>query len=163
MTHPDQKSAFRTRDEQLASLMDVVSPHAEYPYAARILERHLLEAEVRGAEERGRYSGQPTGWVHPALLADMHIGDNRPESERFTVLSRAKIGARDIPLYTRPANVAALEARIAELEGALRAADQFITNGIEFGYIRMPDPDTPDTALATPGIIRAALKREGGE
>ncbi|OAJ67735.1 hypothetical protein [Gluconobacter cerinus] len=87
------------------------------------------------------------------------------------------------PLYDRPANVAALEAEIASLkeaeqlaradgeaskareEGlvtALKAADQFITNGVEFGFIRMPDIDTPDSALATPGIIRAALTREGG-
>ncbi|KXV23868.1 hypothetical protein AD942_11080 [Gluconobacter japonicus] len=65
-------------------------------------------------------------------------------------------------LYTRPANVAALEARVKALEGVLQKADEFVTNGIEFGYIRMPDADTPDTALATPGIIRAALTREGG-
>ena len=50
--------------------------------------------------------------------------------------------------------------RIAELEAALRCADQFITNGIELGYIRMPDADTPDSAHKTSSIIRAALAPE---
>lgn len=54
--------------------------------------------------------------------------------------------------------VATLRARVAELEAALRAADQFVTNGIELGFIRMPSPSTPDPAHRTPGIIRAALE-----
>lgn len=54
-------------------------------------------------------------------------------------------------------------AEVAALVEALRAADQFITNGIELGYIRMPDPGTPDSALKTPGIIRAALARYRGQ
>jgi hypothetical protein len=41
---------------------------------------------------------------------------------------------------------------------ALKVADTFITNGIMFGYIRMPDPDTPDAAHKTPGIIRQAIE-----
>lgn len=40
---------------------------------------------------------------------------------------------------------------------ALEAARQFITNGIEFGYIRMPDADTPDSAHDTLPLIEAAL------
>lgn len=47
---------------------------------------------------------------------------------------------------------------IAECIAALQQARQFITNGIEFGYIRMPDADTPDPAHATPGAIQAALE-----
>jgi hypothetical protein len=44
------------------------------------------------------------------------------------------------------------------LLSALKRADQFITNGIALGYIRMPDADTPDTAHETPGIVRAAIE-----
>jgi len=47
---------------------------------------------------------------------------------------------------------------IAECIAALQQARQFISNGIEFGYIRMPDADTPDPAHATPGAIQAALE-----
>lgn len=40
---------------------------------------------------------------------------------------------------------------------ALRAAEQFIVNGIEMGYITMPDASTPDSAHETLPLIRAAL------
>lgn len=52
---------------------------------------------------------------------------------------------------------AELEQRNAELLAALQRADQFITNGIEFGFIRMPDADTPDPANRTPVIVRDAI------
>jgi hypothetical protein len=54
-----------------------------------------------------------------------------------------------------------LEALNAELLEALKAADRFISNGIEFGYIRMPDMDTPDAAHRTPHIIRGAIAKAG--
>ena len=50
-------------------------------------------------------------------------------------------------------------AALPDLIAACKAADQFIRNGIEFGFIRMPDPDTPDPAHKTPGLISAALER----
>ena len=50
---------------------------------------------------------------------------------------------------TRPIESALLE--------ALKQADMFITNGIELGYIRLPDPDTNDSALKTPGIVKKAI------
>jgi hypothetical protein len=51
---------------------------------------------------------------------------------------------------------------------ALEGARQFITNGIELGYIRMPDSDTPDPAHQRLPQIEAALSRfrslqNGGE
>jgi hypothetical protein len=42
---------------------------------------------------------------------------------------------------------------------ALEGARQFITNGIELGYIRMPDSDTPDPAHQRLPQIEAALSR----
>src|SRR5438309_136543 len=39
-----------------------------------------------------------------------------------------------------------LIAAAPEMLAALKAANQFITNGIELGYIRMPDASTPDSA-----------------
>ena len=47
---------------------------------------------------------------------------------------------------------------------ALKAAKQFIENGIEMGFIRMPDASTPDSAHDTLPLIRAALNaRQSGE
>ncbi|WP_232355981.1 hypothetical protein [Burkholderia vietnamiensis] len=40
---------------------------------------------------------------------------------------------------------------------ALRAAKQFIANGVELGYIRMPDSDCPDPAHEVPQLIDAAI------
>ena len=42
---------------------------------------------------------------------------------------------------------------------ALRDAKQFIENGVEFGYIRMPDAETPDSAHNTLPAICAILAR----
>lgn len=49
-----------------------------------------------------------------------------------------------------------------ELLAALRKADQFISNGIDLGYIRMPDAGTPDSAHETPPMIRAAIAKAEG-
>lgn len=54
-------------------------------------------------------------------------------------------------------------ALIRQLTEALVRADQFIENGIEFGSISMPDPETLDPALETPGIIKDAIKAAWGE
>lgn len=59
------------------------------------------------------------------------------------------------------AELALLRTREAALVEALKRADSFITNGIELGFIRMPDPSTPDPAHETPGIVRAALNLAG--
>ena len=50
-----------------------------------------------------------------------------------------------------------------EMYEALKRAEQFITNGIELGYIRMPDKDCPDPAHETPDIIKAALAKADGK
>lgn len=52
---------------------------------------------------------------------------------------------------------------ISDLLGALEKADQFIANGIEFGHIRMPDADMPDSAHMTPGLVREAIGKVLGE
>ncbi|HID7507801.1 TPA: hypothetical protein ACXHW4_001624 [Enterobacter hormaechei] len=44
---------------------------------------------------------------------------------------------------------AALEARFAALAAESEERRQFIINGVEFGYIRLPDEDTADSAKAT--------------
>lgn len=49
------------------------------------------------------------------------------------------------------------DALIAELVGALENAQRFIKNGIEFGYIKMPDGDDP--AWVTSYVLDAALAK----
>ncbi|NTB01586.1 hypothetical protein [Agrobacterium tumefaciens] len=45
---------------------------------------------------------------------------------------------------------------LEEIKKALAAVEQFIVNGVELGYIRMPNPETPDSAHDTLPMIRNA-------
>nr|WP_254226119.1 hypothetical protein [Burkholderia multivorans] len=63
-------------------------------------------------------------------------------------------------LYDAPADAG--EARLTDEQRAkvrlgLTAAKHFIANGIELGFIRMPDADCPDPAHNTPKLIDEAL------
>lgn len=51
--------------------------------------------------------------------------------------------------------IAALRKRVEELEGALKRAEQFISNGIEMGYIA--EPQRGDPAMDTLPAIRTVL------
>lgn len=56
-----------------------------------------------------------------------------------------------------------LIAAAPELYEACRRAKHFIENGVALGFIRMPDPDTPDSAHTTLPTILAALAKARGE
>ena len=56
---------------------------------------------------------------------------------------------------------AALIAAAADMLRALEAARKFISNGVEFGHIWMPEDGDP--ALETSGIIEAAIRKARGE
>lgn len=58
-------------------------------------------------------------------------------------------------------DISELEREKGELVGALKMAEQFISNGVEFGYIRMPDKDTPDSAHQTLPLIRGMITKHG--
>jgi hypothetical protein len=55
----------------------------------------------------------------------------------------------------------AAQARTAEVVEraveAMQSAQRFIKNGVEFGYVRMPDVDCPDPAHKTPELLRASI------
>jgi hypothetical protein len=96
-----------------------------------------------------------------ALEADLKVCEDRLEENTATMdTARERIEALKAALKEAGEIWVRKDNRIERLEHALRCADQFITNGIELGYIRMPDADTPDSAHKTPGIIRAVLAPE---
>lgn len=64
---------------------------------------------------------QVVGWCHPEQLADLHIDNDSPDNERFVVMSRVRIGSRDVPLVRQSDHLAALASLQAEV-GQLRAA-----------------------------------------
>jgi hypothetical protein len=73
----------------------------------------------------------------------------------------AEIPTDTYPRETQVAN-AKLYAAAPDLLAAAKLALQFIENGCELGYIRMPDADTPDAAHATPWILHTAIDRAEG-
>lgn len=58
---------------------------------------------------------------------------------------------------------ARLIAAAPEMLAALEKARQFIVNGVELGFIRMPDDSTPDPAHETLPAIEAALSLAQGK
>jgi hypothetical protein len=50
-----------------------------------------------------------------------------------------------------------------DMLAALKRAEQFIVNGVSLGFIRMPDPETPDSAHDTLPAIRAAIAKAGAQ
>lgn len=71
-------------------------------------------------------------------------------------------GVANSPQFLNPADAQLISAA-PDLAEALIAAREFIRNGIDLGYIRMPDADTEDPAHETAAKIDAALAKAGAE
>jgi hypothetical protein len=76
--------------------------------------------------------------------------------KRDPTIVGVKLHDDDVALYAAPVprQAGAMPELVVD---ALRSAQRFIRNGVEFGYIRMPDADCPDPAHDTPKNIDAAL------
>lgn len=97
MTQNTEQNVW-TREEQLRSLMGVISPQAEYPLVADLLSRHLAEAEARGAEEQRRkdakgylFENPDTGTeylpYHPVESGECPYAENIREATSTELLS----------------------------------------------------------------------------
>jgi len=74
--------------------------------------------------------------------------------------AKYRCGEVEAALTASQAECERLRGEVELKDKALRAADQFITNGVALGFIRMPDEDCPDPAHETPKLIRAALSKK---
>jgi hypothetical protein len=63
------------------------------------------------------------------------------------------------PLKAEALANAQLASAAPDMLAALKKAREFITNGVDLGFIRMPDPTTPDSAHDTPPMIDAAIAK----
>ncbi|MCM2572622.1 hypothetical protein NAT65_16180 [Achromobacter xylosoxidans] len=109
----------------------------------------LASAPVAG--EAKNYPGE-----NVAERLDNMADDQPPGSQAQSDLyAAATIWRKHIAHRAAPQ---ASEAVRTQVLAALESAQRFIRNGIEFGYIRMPDADTPDPAHRTPGLIDAAIR-----
>jgi hypothetical protein len=124
-------------------------------------------ADAKRAHELSRYYAihgcEPVGWTWTGyeyqwrltgqffltkVAADAFVGS----SDKYRV--HVNFACRNHELKEVRRLMAGLLAQCVE---ALQLADQFITNGIGLGYIRMPDADIQDQAHTIPGAVKAAL------
>ena len=150
-----QNSGVRTRDEQIEALTSQFGEEGTFSYIDDwdAATRHILEAEARGAAEQRRKDAEgqkPIVWAHRNHIEDVpYASRNKP-----FVVSTEDIYSPDVsvPLYTHPANVAALEAMVKELEGVL--------GKIEYAS-RKDSLSETERLESVRAIARTALKREG--
>ncbi|HEF4835492.1 TPA: hypothetical protein SAO52_000169 [Burkholderia vietnamiensis] len=87
--------------------------------------------------------------------------DGLPKGTAFLNCTPRGIYAAMLAAATQPAQadvrVGLTATQLATIRLGLRAAKSFIANGIELGFVRMPDADCPDPAHNTPKLIDDAL------
>jgi hypothetical protein len=100
---------------------------------------------------------EPINWKARATTAEAE----RDEARAFI---RGDLQANLVEQGARVADALPWKVRATEAErllevarGALEKAERFIANGVDLGFIRMPDAGTPDPAHATLPAIREAL------
>ncbi|MEW9272365.1 hypothetical protein [Gluconobacter oxydans] len=135
-----QNSAVRTRDEQIRYFLDICEDGALTQQAPTtdFIFRMLLEAEARGAEEQRRKDAEGQEPFAYVSQEDANTPKNVQGLEQFGEYCDKKYEYFQVPLYTRPANVAALEARIAELEAEKADAGWTFLAGNMSGDPRLP-------------------------
>ncbi|BCZ75869.1 hypothetical protein [Acetobacter phage phiAX1] len=109
----------RTREEIETELQRLFTHGVRGPNAAwQIVHRIFDEVRAYGAEEQRRKDGEIAGYLSPELASVLR----RKFPGAAVTLSAHKTHTRYVPVYYGPANVAALEARIASLEEAEQLA-----------------------------------------
>lgn len=159
MTQTEQKSAVRTFGQQVVALGECLffSDRISLLDSTDIASRHIQEAEARGAEEQRRKDAEGYEPVYQIKLKGGN-GSWQDVADLETYQEFIEPHWLRRTLYTRPANVAALEARVKALEverDRYRLALQDI-EGLKAYYTR------GEPAHKMQRMARAALTREGG-
>ncbi|WP_215745948.1 hypothetical protein [Gluconobacter sp. P1C6_b] len=161
----EQNKPVRTRDEQIEALASQFGEEGTFSYVddRDAATQHIAEAEARGAAEQRRKDAErqePVAWAIPGQLPSEAF----PHCE--LVLYRRKASHNTLPLYTHPANVAALEDRVGKLEGERdRLRDALIACGNNAGGFLAPGVSTEFLIECVPEEVRlkiSSLTREGG-
>lgn len=129
---------------------------------------HGNPTEKRGVDCQ-LYTQAPAVSIDPARFRQIgftridHIG--KPSS---TIVSDTKYRAASdagvyVPVFVDEGESQAPAVDCAVVLDALESARLFIVNGVDLGFIKMPDADTPDPAHETLPKIELALKAIKGE
>lgn len=127
MTHEQkpESAAFRTREAQISSLAFHLHENTCdvcWSIAGIMAEKNVLEAEARGAAEQRRKDAERADLLGYVTQTGEDGLRHPYAADAFMrgVLNR-KMDKFNTPVYTRPANVAALEDRVKELEAEKHA------------------------------------------
>jgi len=128
--------------------------------SAEEVERLATEAEARAdmysvQHGIGARNARETAATLRALLAE------RDAAKLQAAEAVVALNNRDRERMQAEREARAAEAERDRLREALIRAKGFIVNGVELGFIRMPDPGTPDPAHETLPAIIAALGETG--
>lgn len=153
----------RTRDEQLESRYPRNAVYSTLSFG--LFKRELIEAEQRGAAEQRRKDVEGSRSVHQWRLTADDEWVNAVDLVELEQVRNGYPNSETRTLYTHPANVAALEARIAELEAAIQ--DYFDARvGCEIECVSRTGEPERRAKEAARAVLRAALRasltREGG-
>lgn len=118
--------------------------------------KDLKDGDLLYTTTQPAVQGELVGWVwHSYNQTNFTSGSHHKE-----VLEA--YGVKLTPVYTSPQPAP----DVAKVVESLEVAHRFIANGIELGYIQMPDSDTLDPAHETLPAIEAALaeyRAQGGD
>jgi hypothetical protein len=123
-------------------LNGAIAEWGEFPEIAEARAALAVQAEVQPVAQQ----------IMDLILDECRYWQGRDEARRGGF---ACLYAKAREVYD--ASAQAKQPDASALVEALEAARLFIANGIELGYIRMPDPETPDPAHDTLPKIETAL------
>lgn len=150
----DERAAVAYLDLGAGGYMDVGTDLTDEQLAALPKGRHMLAIiGTHGVDGYTPASAPVAGEAVYTLRVRGAIQAWTPTAAAFSIPD----GEHQLFLSPAAPQASAEDVRNAALE-ALEAAQRFIRNGIELGYIRMPDADTPDPAHRTPDLIDAAIR-----
>ena len=171
----EQNKPVRSREEQAKALISRINDMT-MDYPSREIPPALAEAEARGAAEQRRKDAEGQEAVAWCLMTSDQQIINGIHMEKCHAEDWKHRRASDTltPLYTHPTNVAAQEARIAELEGAITALFDGQCVLENRGWGKNPDrivlyddeqmasgKDPVSVAVHGANSVRAALIKEG--
>ncbi|WP_392390110.1 hypothetical protein [Burkholderia multivorans] len=149
-----------TRDERFPNSYLYSSPDDAWAGWQAAWQARAASANETGAEG-AEPMAVPAGWklvpVAPTFEMCRAMEEAIDAGWKDSIVWARGIAAAPQPPAQADAREGLTDEQRTMVRTALAAAKQFIANGVELGFIRMPDTDCPDPARSTPKLIDGAL------
>lgn len=116
-----------------------------------------VTAELESEKNINKILGSDVAWLRKSIdsLVD-EIEQSRAECAALN-LYKSLCDEYGLSIYV---TMESLQSECERLRTAAKHAVQFISNGVELGYIKMPDQDTPDPAHNTLLMLKVAIAQQ---